>query len=212
MASFNDFMQGMVKGAGDIADEIANSGFYKNVVPTVDGFAQELNHAVGSNQKAKISYLQNALDKEIAARARKPLEKAGLDNATIDSVSQRMANALHGTDYSDEAISKLADIMRQNNVDEKMIDKFSGKASDAVQNILKQDVSIESPTLVGGLTHPLMYAKTYFNNPDPKVRNHRIAAVAGTYGAVAVGGRLLSGGTITEDNYGRRDIAGIPFI
>ena len=208
MAGFNEFMQGILKGAGDIANEFANSGFYKNVIPTSDEFTRELLQGINSNQKAKIDYLQDALDNAVKYRAKPPLKKAGLDNETIENVSQQIANALHGTDYSDEAISKLADIMKSHNINDKMVNTFINNTSDSVQEVLSQNIV----SLVNGTTHPVLYAKTYFNNPDPKIKQQRIAAVVGAYGTLAVGGRLLSGGTITEDNYGRRDIAGIPFI
>ena len=218
MASFNEFMQGITKGVGDVVDNITHSEFYKNVIPTRDGFGQELSKVIGSNQKIDISQtpnLQSMLDNVIISGARRPLFRAGLDDDTIKNVSEQMANALRNTDYSNEDIGKLAEIMKKHNVEDRMIEVFSNNASSEIQRILKKSnisVHVEKPTLKQGLHHPLLYAKTYFNNPDPKIKQQRITAVAGTYGTLAVGGRLLSGGTITEDNYGRRDIAGIPFI
>lgn len=41
-------------------------------------------------------------------------------------------------------------------------------------------------------------------------QGHKRAALA--YGTLAVGGRLVSGGSLTKNNDGERDIAGIPFI
>ena len=58
----------------------------------------------------------------------------------------------------------------------------------------------------------IVYPKTYYWNPDKTIRNTRIAATIGTASALAVGGRYLSGGTLTTDRYGQKDIAGIPFI
>jgi hypothetical protein len=143
------------------------------------------------------------------------LRKSGLSSEQMEAIGNEMANALHGTDYSDAAFEKLGDIMKKHQIDDTVINKFTKRAPGEVQGVINNhpiDAAAMNPTLYEGLSHPMMYAKTYFNNPDPKVRNHRIAAVAGTYGAVTVGGRLLSGGTLTEDNYGRRDIAGVPFI
>ena len=58
----------------------------------------------------------------------------------------------------------------------------------------------------------IVYPKTYYSNPDKTIRNTRIAATVGTASALAVGGRYLSGGTLTRDQYGQKNIAGIPFI
>ena len=52
--------------------------------------------------------------------------------------------------------------------------------------------------------------KAYFN--DEVNGSYRKKAVAGIYGGVAVGGRVLSGGSLTHNSDGERDIAGIPFI
>ena len=56
------------------------------------------------------------------------------------------------------------------------------------------------------------YPQAYFKNPDKKVRNTRIGTAVGAYAALSVGGRYLQGGTLTTDQYGRKDIAGIPFL
>ena len=59
---------------------------------------------------------------------------------------------------------------------------------------------------------PFIYPVAYFSNPDKHIRHTRINTAIGTYAGVAVGGRYLSGGTLTRDKYGRKDIAGIPFL
>ena len=216
MASFNDIMQGLTKGAGDIADNITNSGFYRNVVPTKDSFAQELAEGIGSNQKAKISYIQDTIDATIKSQSGMIFGMLGkMPQDQVDTISDEIAKALHGTDYSDEAFQKLASIMQKHQIDESVVNKFNQIAPGEIRNAINSatpNAETMMPTIGSAFSHPGLYAKTYFNNPDPKIKKQRIAAVAGTYGAVAVGGRLLSGGTITEDNYGRRDIAGIPFI
>ena len=46
-----------------------------------------------------------------------------------------------------------------------------------------------------------------------KLRNAgRIGAAVGIYAGVNAGGRLVSGGSLTRNNKGEKDIAGIPFI
>ena len=43
-----------------------------------------------------------------------------------------------------------------------------------------------------------------------KLKNIKVLAVSLV--ALSVGGRYLQGGTLTTDQYGRKDIAGIPFL
>lgn len=52
----------------------------------------------------------------------------------------------------------------------------------------------------------------YTGNGDLGVASKRIGATAAVYGGAAVGSRYVSGGGVTYNNQGQRDIAGIPFI
>ena len=58
----------------------------------------------------------------------------------------------------------------------------------------------------------LGHAKDYFFSGDMGTNAMRWGAAATAYGGVAVGTRVLTGGSATTNNQGRRDIAGIPFI
>lgn len=54
--------------------------------------------------------------------------------------------------------------------------------------------------------------KDYYTNGSNRELATKAAATAGVYAAGAIGGRYLSGGTLTTNNQGESDIAGIPFI
>lgn len=54
--------------------------------------------------------------------------------------------------------------------------------------------------------------KDYFTGGDFTQNAVRMGAAAGVLGTAAVGTRYMSGGSVTHNNQGRRDIAGIPFI
>lgn len=62
----------------------------------------------------------------------------------------------------------------------------------------------------GGIGNELLYAgraaTSYMTEPG------KAGYRWGTYGAVMLGGRIISGGTPLHNNTGERDIAGIPFI
>lgn len=213
MAGFNDILEKGTKGIGDIAGQISSSQFFKNVVPTAEGFGQELSAQISSNQKVKISYLQDRLANAVGAAADRPLVKAGLSPDEIKAVNEQLAQALKGSDYSDAALDTLSGIMSKHNIDDATFAKFKKLASKNISDTLNTaSVTIEKATLTEGMLHPLRYASTYFNNPDKTIKKQRIAAVAGTYAGVAVGARALSGGNLTHDEYGQRDIAGVPFI
>lgn len=213
MASFNDMFAKGAKGVGDIASQISSSQFFKNVVPTAKDFGKELSANINSNQKVKISYLQAQLGDAVGKAAERPLFKAGLNADEVKAVNEQLTQALQGSDYSDAALDTLAGIMRQHNIDDATFQKFKKIASEKISKTLKTaSVTVENATMLEGMHHPLRYASTYFSNPDQTIKRQRIAAVAGTYAGVAVGARTLSGGNLTHDEYGQRDIAGIPFI
>lgn len=67
-------------------------------------------------------------------------------------------------------------------------------------------------TTVTGFNKIINAPRAYFDVTDPAKKKARITTAAVGYAGVAVGGRYLSGGTLTRDNYGQRDIAGVPFI
>lgn len=52
----------------------------------------------------------------------------------------------------------------------------------------------------------------YFGDPVGGMGRTRAITTAGAYAGVSVGGRVVSGGSITRNSDGERDIAGIPFI
>ena len=129
-----------------------------------------------------------------------------------------------------EDISKAFDDFSKSNLDDKAFNKlneslkkdsiFSGGADSVID--LTKDISEKYKSSKNVTTDDVQnlkwyqkakeYTSAYYLSPDKKTRNTRIAATVGTASALAVGGRYLSGGTLTTDRYGQKDIAGIPFI
>lgn len=56
------------------------------------------------------------------------------------------------------------------------------------------------------------HTKDYFMSGDLGTNALRWGAAGAAYGGVAVGTRVMSGGSATTNNQGQRDIAGIPFL
>ena len=72
--------------------------------------------------------------------------------------------------------------------------------------IRKKQVERHGSELLGNAVFAGQVAKAYMFQDGKK------AARIGTYAAGSVGLRVISGGTLTHNNTGERDIAGIPFI
>lgn len=67
-------------------------------------------------------------------------------------------------------------------------------------------------TTLEGVNKYFNMPRAYFDVTDDSIKKARIATAVGGYAAVSVGGRYLSGGTLTRDNYWQKDIAGVPFF
>lgn len=216
MATFNEILEKSAKGLGGIADSVRSSQLFKNVVPTGGGLRQELSAYIGSNAAIKSRYIQDELAGAVKRSASVSLSKAGLSADDIGVVTNEIAQTLRGTDYSDAALDTLAEIMQKNNVEGEAFQRFkqsaAAKVKSTMDNTPLDHIGFKDGLNAEGVRHPLRYAEAYFNNPDNKIKKQRIATVAGTYAGVAVGARYLSGGNLTHDEYGQKNIAGIPFI
>ena len=178
----------------DVASSVANSNWAKNMMPTVE----ELNETIAKNTKLSQSLYTENIQKNLATMFQ------GIDIPEEEAL--RMAKNVNAKNY-EEAINNLSDD----------ISKYTDKPVDKVIERAKAETALEiskgiSTDTLSTTDKVLKYPQAYFMNPDKKVRNTRIATTAATYAGVAVGGRYLSGGTLTRDNYGRKDIAGVPFI
>lgn len=213
MPDFNEVLKRSTQGIGEIAKQFSSSQFFKNVVPTSEEFGKELNNYINSNQKIKTSYIQGELDGAVRRAIERPLAKMGVSAEEIKNIEGQLSNALNGTDYSDEALDSLAEIMKKHNIEGQKFEAFKKNASNNIKAAMNASHDFDiKPSVIEGVYHPKTYASTYFNNPDQTIKKQRIAAVAGTYAGIAVGARALSGGNLTHDEYGQKNIAGIPFI
>lgn len=191
---YGKMVSGMLSGAwqkaGTIAEDIAGSDsfkkYYKRIVPGAEAFGQELSKSVSKRM----------------------------------SVQEAMSNTMNLLANNEEAfkafqrVKDVGDIEKlgaTHKLDSDLVDQLKMVFSKNLENAQKipRDGTIAA-------FNPLDKAKestiAYFTNPDKAIRNTRIAAAAGAYGGVAIASRYMNGGTLTRDQYGRRDIAGIPFI
>lgn len=189
-----NILDGTFQKADKVASDIANSStfqkYYKMIMPGKD-FSAEV---------AKSYYAKSGI------------------RSLATSVS-----GLYRNNYSEEVEAALLKAMRVEDFDKiarqysldadlvkRMKETFSNRLQAVIDNANKQ-TSIPKGTL-----NPLSMAKenvvTYFNNPNDSVKKARIGAAIGGYTLAATAVRHMSGGTLTRDQFGQKDIAGIPFI
>jgi len=173
----------------DVAASIAKSNWYKSVVPT--NMNSELASYVAGSSKHNVEFARNAIRDTLSSG----MEITDDVEAAIQKISTHNLNASIDKNLKDIAPEAVLNIAKK-------------RANESItgidgQKVIKQMTQTERLMATPG---------AYFSNPNKKVRNTRIATAAAAYAGVAVGGRYLSGGTLTSDKYGQKDIAGIPFV
>lgn len=185
----------------DIVSSITESKWGKAVIPTIDELNQTMVKNVTSNQKY--------LDSQAALGGAIALQKfGGLSESEAKTIAKNISSK-----NIDESIETLRDkiteaVSEDKNVDN-IITAMKKRANSSVNAKPELSNVLEGMNRFEKYAH---YPKAYFTNPDKTVQKYRIGTAIGTYAGLAIGGRYLSGGTLTTDSYGRKDIAGIPFL
>lgn len=181
-------------GAGieDVAASIAKSDWWSKIAPK--DMNTELASYVAGSTKHTSEIAQNTIRK------------------TLESKMQI-------TDEIENAIKKVSATNLEKSIDENIKD-VNGGVPEAVLEMLKKRANasikdIDGNAIVQQMTKAERYMITpqaYFSHPDKKIKNTRIQTAVAAYAGLTVGSRYLSGGTLTTDQYGRGDIAGVPFL
>lgn len=192
-------------------DSIVSSDYLKKLTPSMDEMNQNMARMVAQGKHWQLINIDGSKDN--------PLNR-NLHNI-VDHRGKILSNVLD--EETKKNVNKIIDDMTLSNIDESFNKIYQFTVSDdkvtnafkkihkEADNMVKNSANnIESS--IGTINYIANMPKAYFSNPDKSVRSARFGAAVGTYAGVAVGGRLLSGGTLTTDSYGRKDIAGIPFI
>jgi hypothetical protein len=77
---------------------------------------------------------------------------------------------------------------------------------------VKNFTTTKNRETIANVAYRAQGTKKYFATDDPSVNQKRLGVVAGGYVAATSGMRIINGGTPLTNEYGERDIAGIPFI
>lgn len=85
-------------------------------------------------------------------------------------------------------------------------------ANTKIPNSVKNFTTVDNRKKIANAMYHVQGAKKYFATDDPSINQKRLGVAVGGYAAVTSGMRIINGGTPLTNEYGERDIAGIPFI
>ena len=186
--------------------KIKESNIYKTIIPGKKQLTEEVATRMSGKTIINSAGIKAEIDSEI-------LEKYKMMGVDIPENISKAFEDFGKSNLDDKAFNELNEALKKDSI-------FSGGADSVID--LTKDISKKYKSSKNVTTDDVQnlkwyqkakeYTLAYYLSPDKKTRNTRIAATAGTVSAVSVGGRFLSGGTLTRDQYGQKDIARIPFI
>jgi len=158
----------------------------------------------------------------------------GLGKEGQDALEKRVASALSSSNLMDangnvdlvkfrKKLEKGLGSDALNNIKDPDLDNWAQQALNAynteygtVMGQGKQIFASNPEFDLNNLTGPRKgeaLVRSYFSaDAGKEVQRDRIGAAIGAYAIANTGGRLLTGGSLTRNSSGQRDIAGIPFI
>ncbi len=154
-----------------------------------EGFVQSLTKNLSTSYGEIAEEIAKGYGKEIT-KAEALLNKQFNGDEALKKRAQKLLN-----EHKDVAFAKEMQKTMKSNISDKA--KFDW---------IRQQQVEKRGALLGNAAFAGQVAKAYMFQDGKK------AARIGTYAAGAVGLRVISGGTLTHNNTGERDIAGIPFI
>lgn len=210
-ASFNSLRKSGVTIKGqtidEIAQSIAGSKYAQALYPGKEQLINELNQTIASNTRLASSIMQENVQKPVGSVLN---NQVGFDAEEAAKIAKKIKPKSYEADI-DNLRNTLAQKISNEDELNSTIDKLKKVTEATINKEKKNGVKVNS------IQDKLMkYPQAYFMSPHKGVNNARIATAIGAgataYTGLAVGGRYLSGGTLTTDSYGRKDIAGIPLI
>lgn len=189
----------------DILDSVVSSDFIRRLKPTMDELNNTMAQMAESNKLWKATAMRGADASENINRVVNDYaDRLFAGNGEMQSVAHKISTG--NMDASFQQLHNLAG--SDANLDAK-VSAFEKKIRQAgTVHINPGNVKAD----IGGINYALNMPKAYFSHPDKQVRSTRINTAIGAYAAATVGTRIMSGGNLTTDSYGRKDIAGVPFI
>lgn len=205
MASYTSMFKEIIEGATQDIQQTARKVAKKPVIqeyintlyPGKTNLVKELNETIATNPRMSAKWMDERVQKDVSKRLKS--FKVPEDEA------EKLSKTVFSNTYEKD-IEALSENINQYIIDtDKAIQVLKTKTG----KVIDEGLDTVKPGLYDKITK---YPQAYFSNPDKKVRNTRIGTAVGAYAALSVGRRYLQGGTLTTDQYGRKDIAGIPFL
>lgn len=193
-----------INGINQLAETIAGSEYWKKVVPGMKQLQQEAGARILSRDSSvfdagKISEASNMIATALHNAQGKPI-----NGDEFEKYAKEIASKIKSVDDVDKIFKENESILGGRDwkpLAKKIKDSFANKRTS--EQAFKEAKILEKITTI---------PQAYFTNPDDDIRKARIGTAVAGYATASVGGRYLSGGTLTRDSYGRDDIAGIPFV
>ena len=179
-------------------------------------YASSVSDAVNRTMKSNLDNVVDATMKTVKDTAKDASENAlGHIEKGLHGIGNKIVK---GSDI--DTSSTITNLLKKNNInlgdevtsnliksyDDSMASTLKYAKSDKSLSAAKDFFGIEAGKDFGA------WQKAKMMYGDSKYGGARLKATAGVVGGVAVGTRLLSGGNLTTNARGERDIVGIPFI
>ena len=205
MASYTSMFKEMMEGAAQDIQQTARKvakkpvikQYFDSIYPGKTNLINELNQTIAHDPKMSAKWMDERVQKDVSKR----LKSFDIPEDEAKKLSETIFSNTYEKDI--EALSE--NINQYVNDTDKAIKVLKTKTG----KVIDEGLDTVKPGLYDKITK---YPQAYFKNQDKEVRNARIGTAIGAYTALSVGGRYLQGGTLTTDQYGRKDIAGIPFL
>lgn len=209
--NFSELMSNGSKKIGEIAKDIAGSKYAKTIIPGKENLLNEANSFINSTNKTSMKLRSNEINKQMFNDIKDTvnvLNEVNLQSLNInDKKIKKMTSLMNNSDYSPKAFSKISDALINEGMDNDVASLLINKIQQNSSTILNSNLNVND---YNRYTKAAIYTQAYFNNPG--TRKVRVGTAIGAYAGLSIGSRYLSGGTLTTNNSGQRDIAGIPFI
>lgn len=226
MASVNQAADWIARNASEVATRISGSQWAKHVLPGFQALQAEAGQKAATKINANVrinGVIHGAMD--VGGIMGRTLANARGEDAT--ELSGKIADRIkrEATDTSADDIIDTLFREYQEDYSKIFADETDlNKAKSALKESFKDRLSMPGANQKTTVNAQEAYASlnafqkgqalggAYFNTADKDAKFARMATAAGVYMGAATVGRVMNGGTLTQDSYGRKDLVGIPFI
>ena len=232
-----DTLDGILDVAENIASKVKSvdySGIYEDIKEVMKQTDEELANVARATLIKSVTGDTKVPSSKIQEVAR----NTGINDVGFTRAVNNLSSAMKKQDLS-EAHRIASEIDKQYQSGEKTFQDLVIKASIGIENTLSKMQNADAGTIekvwktefkkkipksisnfttkgnqdtISKIAYQVQGAKKYFATDDPSINQKRLGVVAGGYVAATSGMRIISGGTPLTNEYGERDIAGIPFI